>query len=213
MARCTCPRWLGFFLVSPLRRLTQNPRAIVGRWVSEGMTVLEPGPGMGFFTLDLARLVGPTGRVVAVDVQLNMLESLIARARRAGLNDRIDERDTAGDDLGVGDLAGSVDFILAFAVVHEMWHPDAFFAQALRALKPGGRMLVAEPKLHVTKTAMARTVALAEAAGFSIEERPAIWSSRAVLFCRPPLRRTEAASPPGRPPSNGASRGGPVASA
>ena len=50
------------------------------------MTVLEPGPGMGFFTLELARIVGPEGRVVAVDVQPKMVEGLQKRARRAGLS-------------------------------------------------------------------------------------------------------------------------------
>jgi tRNA A58 N-methylase Trm61 len=50
-------------LVNPLRRLVHAPLALLRPYVKEGMTVLEPGPGMGFFTLDLARLVGPTGRV------------------------------------------------------------------------------------------------------------------------------------------------------
>ena len=49
---------------------------ILSPLVSEGMTVLEPGPGMGFFTLELARLVGPHGRVVSVEMQAKMLEAL-----------------------------------------------------------------------------------------------------------------------------------------
>src|SRR5512143_3641127 len=99
-----CPWWLGYFLAAPIRRLWQDPRAIVSPWVSEGMTVLEPGPGMGFFTLELARLVGTTGRVGAVDVQLDMLEGLIRRARRAQLKDRIETREANGQELGVDDL-------------------------------------------------------------------------------------------------------------
>ena len=87
-----CPWWLGHLLASPLRGLFENPKEIVGRHVGEGMTVLEPGPGMGFFTLPLARLVGPTGRVVAVEVQPRMLAGLKKRLAKAGLLERVDAR-------------------------------------------------------------------------------------------------------------------------
>lgn len=50
MAKRICPWWLGYVLASPLRRWIQDPAAIIGPYVREGMTVLEPGPGMGFFT-------------------------------------------------------------------------------------------------------------------------------------------------------------------
>jgi len=59
-----CPWWMGYLLACPLRRLWQDPANIVAPYVREGMTVLEPGPGMGFFTLELARRVGASGRVV-----------------------------------------------------------------------------------------------------------------------------------------------------
>ena len=67
MARTICPSWLGYFLINPLRKLLENPDKILGQFVREGMTVLEPGCGMGFFTLPLARMVGPKGRVVVAD--------------------------------------------------------------------------------------------------------------------------------------------------
>ncbi len=189
MSRRVCPWWLGYFLLSPLRRLYQDPGAILRPWVAEGMTVLEPGPGMGFFTLEMARLVGPRGRVVAVDVQPRMLEVLLRRARRAGLEDRIEVRRAEGEALGVDDLEGRVDFALAFAVVHEVPSAAAFFAQVFRALEAGGRMLVAEPRHHVSEAALAETVALAEKAGFEREAAPVIRGSRSVLLVRPPARR------------------------
>jgi ubiquinone/menaquinone biosynthesis C-methylase UbiE len=137
MAHRVCPWWIGYFLASPLRKLRQNPRAVLAPFVGEGMVVLEPGPGMGFFTLELARLVGRGGRVVAVDVQERMLSALRRRARRAGLLDRIETRAARGEALGIRDLDGRVDFALAFAMVHEV--PDAarFFAEVACALKPG----------------------------------------------------------------------------
>ncbi|MFY9643515.1 MAG: hypothetical protein WCD20_15720 [Rhodomicrobium sp.] len=63
-----CPWWMGYLLASPIRKWWQDPARILSPYVRAGMTVLEPGPGMGFFTLEIARLVGPSGRLVAVDV-------------------------------------------------------------------------------------------------------------------------------------------------
>ena len=73
-----CPWWVDFF-ATPFRRLMQDPAPIVVPYVHAGMTVLEPGPGMGFFTLELARLVGPSGHVIVVDVQRRMIAGLRRR--------------------------------------------------------------------------------------------------------------------------------------
>src|SRR6266849_3928597 len=117
MSHPVCPWWLGYLLLLPIRRIRQNPRKLLGALVREGMTVLEPGPGMGFFSLDLARMVGPGGRVVAVDLQERMVKVLSRRALKAGLADRIDIRRAEPDRLGVEDLAGRVDLVLAIFVV------------------------------------------------------------------------------------------------
>ncbi len=69
MSNRVCPWWLGYLLVSPLRRLFQDPTEIVRPYAGEGMTVLDVGCGMGFFSLPMARLVGDRGRVVCVDLQ------------------------------------------------------------------------------------------------------------------------------------------------
>src|SRR5689334_1280948 len=112
-----CPWWLGYFLSSPLRRLMLDPEKVVEPFVRKGMTVLEPGPGMGFFTLELARLVGPSGRVVAVDIQPKMLAGLQRRAAKAGVSSRVEARQASAESLRIADLQGRVDFTLAFAVV------------------------------------------------------------------------------------------------
>jgi hypothetical protein len=51
MEERVCPWWLGYLLASPVRRLSQDPGAILAPYVREGATVLAPGPGMGFLTL------------------------------------------------------------------------------------------------------------------------------------------------------------------
>ena len=71
-----CPWWLGYVLVSPLRRLLEPPGKVLGPHVQPGMTVVEPGCGMGNFTLPLARMVGPSGKVICVDLQPKMIAAL-----------------------------------------------------------------------------------------------------------------------------------------
>lgn len=175
---------MGYVLVTPLRRLWQDPRAILAPYVREGMTVLEPGPGMGFFTLELARRVGPAGRVVAVDIQAKMLAALRRRAEAAGLGGRVQARQVNGPDLGVQDLAGKVGFVLAFALVHELPDANAFFEQVAASLAPGGRVLVAEPRGHVTEADFAKTLRVAGVNGLRVLEAPAVRSSRTAVLAR-----------------------------
>jgi SAM-dependent methyltransferase len=182
MANHVCPWWLGYFLVSPLRRLWQPPEKILAPFVREGMLVLEPGCGMGFFTLDLARIVGPNGRVVAVDLQDRMLAGLRRRAARAGLLDRIDVRPAQANRLGIADLAGRVDVALALHVVHEVPDAAGFFAEIAASLKPDGRLLFVEPRGHVSADVFGASLAMAEKAGFRIVDRPTIRRDPAALL-------------------------------
>ena len=182
MAHRVCPWWLGYLLASPIRRLIQNPGQVVAPYDREGMTVLEPGPGMGFFTLELARRVGAAGRVVAVDIQPRMLASLKRRAARAGLLERLDVRLAATDSLGIADLSGTVDFTLAFALVHELPAPDAFFQEISKASKPQAGLLFVEPRGHVDAAHFDAELRAATEAGFELTERPDIHRSHAALL-------------------------------
>ena len=177
-----CPWWLGYLLACPLRRWVQDPARILTPYVRDGMTVLEPGPGMGFFTLELARTVGVAGRVVAVDIQPRMVSRLRRRLAKAGLLERVDARLAGADSMGLADLTGTIDFVLALAMVHELTAPDRFFAEAARTLKPGGSLLLAEPILHVRAPKFEEQLALAAQAGLSLIERPSIRRSHAALL-------------------------------
>jgi SAM-dependent methyltransferase len=139
---------------------------------------------MGFFTLELARLVGPSGRVIAIDLEPRMLAELVRRARRAGLAERIEARTSAAERLGTEDLAGAVDFVLAFAVVHELPSAEGFFAEMARALKPGRKLLLSEPKGHVSAGAFAEELVAAQGAGFGVDSHPAIRRSRSAVLLK-----------------------------
>lgn len=183
-----CPVWVGYFLASPLRRVFHNPYAILAPHVREGMTVLDAGCAMGFFSLPLARLVGPSGRVVCVDLQKGMIRGLEQRAERAGLIGRLEGRLCSPDDLGVDDLDGKVDFALAFACIHEAPDSSVLIGQLAKALRTGGRCLLAEPRGHVTARAFDETVALAEANALVVVARPEIIRSRAVELEKMPVQ-------------------------
>ncbi len=186
MAERVCPWWLGYLLASRLRRLVEDPNKMLAPYVRSGMTVLEPGPGMGFFTLELARLVGPTGKVVAVDLQPKMLEGLKRRAAKAGLLDRIEARPAAKESLGVADLAGQVDFALAFAVVHELPAASPFFLEVAATLKPAACLLFAEPSGHVKIARFQAELEAALHAGLSLAGHPAISRNHAALLKKGP---------------------------
>ena len=137
---------------------------------------------MGFFTLELARLVGPEGRVIAVDVQPQMIARLRRRAERAGLIDRIEARVAPAATMALDAYKDAVDFVLAFAVVHEMPSAAKFFAEAARAMKPGASLLLAEPVGHVGKDEFEKELALAGGVGLETTSRPSISRSQAALL-------------------------------
>ncbi len=182
MSQHVCPFWVGYLLLSPVRKWLENPEKLLGPFVRPGMTVLEPGCAMGFFTLPLARMVGPTGRVIAVDIQPRMLAVLERRARKAGLAERIQIRSAQPDSLGIEDLKGLVDFAAALHVVHEMPDPDVFFGQVHQALKPEGQLLVIEPKGHVSVESFSRMASVAERAGFKAAKNFSDFKKRRLLL-------------------------------
>lgn len=171
MAEHVCPWWIGMILVSPIRRWLEDPERMLRPHVREGMTILEPGPGMGFFTLPMAKLVGESGRVIAVDLQAKMLEGLRKRAARAGLLSRIELRQAQRDSLRIEDLRGKVDLVVAIAVVHEVPSDEAFFRQAADALKPGGSLLLIEPRGHVNEKKFDHELQSAHLAALELREK------------------------------------------
>ena len=179
-----CPAWLGYFLLNPLRRLVENPEKMFHGLVEEGVTVLEPGCGMGYFTIPLARLVGPSGKVIAVDIQPKMLSGLKRRALKAGLSNRIEIRQATEKSLGIEDLSGAVDLAVAIHMVHELEDQESFFKQIWAALKTDGRLLVVEPPLHVSRKDMEKSISLARSVGFEPVPERGIRTSRSVLLAK-----------------------------
>ncbi len=182
MAKRVCPSWVGYLLISPLRTLFQNPDKLIKPYITSGMKVLDLGSGMGFFSLPITRMIGATGKVICVDIQEKMIRSLKKRAKKAGLTDRIETRICNQNSLGLDDLKEEIDFALAFAVVHEVPHAPQFFDEIFRTLKPTGRLLIVEPKGHVSEKDFNITISLTQQNGFKIIDNPSIPRNRAILL-------------------------------
>ena len=176
-----CPAAHAGHLDSRLRRWLQNPDRILRPYIGPGMTVLEVGCGPGFFTVDMARLVGAAGRVVACDIQQEMLDILEGKLGGSALAARVTlHRSTAG---GIG-WSGEVDFVLAFYVVHEIPDQRGLFTELHAILRPGGSVLVVEPPLHVSAKSFARSMAMAGEAGFMIGDGPKMLFHKTALLVR-----------------------------
>ena len=182
MEKHVCPWYLGYVLASPLRRLYQNPEKILSPYLKQGMKVLEAGPGMGFFSLPIARFIGETGRIFCVDLQEKMLQSLRRRAVRANILGRMEMRLCSKSSLQIDDLAGSIDFALAFAVVHEVPDQNHLLKEIIHSLKKDGLLLISEPKEHVTKEEIEKTFVFAQSNGMKKVGSPNIRGSHSAVL-------------------------------
>ncbi len=166
-------------LDSPVRRLIHNPKKILGGIVGEGQTVLDMGCGPGFFSVAMAEMVGASGRVIAVDLQEEMLQILRKKALQKGLESRIITCNSNANWKGIADKA---DFALAFYMLHEAPDAMALLKDMASVLKPGGKLLIVEPKLHVSESAFKRTLDAAVAAGSKPIGEPKVSFSRSILL-------------------------------
>ncbi len=176
-----CPRWMCFTFDNALRRLIQNPENIVNPYLREGQIALDIGAGIGYFTIPMAKRVGEKGRVIAADIQESMLKGIAKRADRAGVTDRIILRLSTDESLNVG---GQFDFILVFWMAHEAKNLKTFFRQLRAHLKKGGRLLVAEPRIHLSRKKFDEEVKMARLAGLLLIDQPKISLSHAALFTK-----------------------------
>ncbi len=174
-----CPVAIAGSLDTKVRRLFQNPQAILQSYVKEGMTALDMGCGPGFFTIDMARMVGESGRVIAADLQDGMLQKLKKKIHGSELENRIALHRCDEDKIGIEE---EVDFILAFYMVHEVPQQDKFFKEIASILKTSGVMLMVEPPLHVSWAAFSQSIKSAKNAGLLTREGPKMLFSKTAII-------------------------------
>ena len=175
-----CPVELAGSLDSKLRNWLQNPHKILAPFVKEGMKVVDVGCGPGFFTIELAKLVGKSGKVFSADLQEGMLQKLRNKIHETPLEDIITTIKCEVDEITVPE---KVDFILTFYMVHEVPDKLKLFKTLKSILNDNGKFLIVEPTLfHVSKEEFRNTLGLAEQAGFKVSPGPKLpFSHSAVL--------------------------------
>jgi ubiquinone/menaquinone biosynthesis C-methylase UbiE len=176
-----CPVELAGGLDNKIRRWVQNPRKILAPYVKAGMTVMDIGCGPGFFTLEMAQMVGESGRVIACDVQEGMLQILQQKIAGTPLAGRITLHQCGANQLGV---AEKIDFALAFYMVHEVPGQQEFFAEIAALLKPEALLFIVEPPLHVSGKAFRRMIENAQAAGLEPLGCRKLFLSKTLLLRR-----------------------------
>ena len=110
-----------------------------------GMVVADVGAGSGYHSFRIAPLVGPTGKVLAVDVQPQMIALLRARAKKEKVKNVEPVKGTEQDPKLP---ASGVDLVLMVDVYHEFSHPYEMGQKLVEALKPGGRLVFVEFRLE-----------------------------------------------------------------
>jgi ubiquinone/menaquinone biosynthesis C-methylase UbiE len=162
-----CPYGQRFWVEAPHPLITR-PRLREILEPQAGERLLEIGPGTGYYTLDLASWVGDQGAVEIFDIQQEMLDHTLRRAREAGL---WNVNPTRGDAQELGFEDASFDAAILITTLGEIPDQDAALRQIARVLKPGGRLIVGELFGDPHMVTLGSLQQRAEAAGLRFERR------------------------------------------
>lgn len=173
-----CPSWMSWLLLLG-RSIFHDPQKLLDGMIKEGDIAADIGCGPGFFTAEMSRLAGASGKVYAADLQQAMLDRAKKRISKMNLPGNIIYLKTGETSLNIPD---KLDFVLLFYVAHEVPDKAKLFAELGSLLKKGGKVVFGEPKNHETDKGFAESLALAEKNGFKVTEgRKAYRSYSAVL--------------------------------
>ncbi len=176
-----CNHSHSFFLDNFFRRIIQNPNKILGSYIKTGDTVIDLGCGPGYFSIDMAKMVGESGKVFSVDLQKEMLEKVRKKAEKYNLSNRMKYHNCPQEKIGLNDDI-KADFILAFYMVHETPDHIKFLSEVKTLLKKGGKFLIVEPLFHVSKKQFYRITQDIKNIGFTILDTPPKKGGRGLLL-------------------------------
>jgi len=162
-----------------LRKLFHSPQKILKPYIKSGMKVADLGCGPGFFTIEMAKLVGQNGKVTAIDLQDGMLAIVRGKTENTSLRKIVEFHNCQNNKIG---LSQTFDFILVFYMLHEVPDQTSFLTELNSLIKPGGKVLIVEPKFHVTKNDFDNSGIIMLKAGFTVLDRPKIFFSRSVVL-------------------------------
>ena len=166
--RRACPPALAWVLERPGRVRGEVLRVLDRIGLEPGEHVLEVGCGPGVYTVEAARRLGPDGRLVAVDLQPEMVSRAAERVRNAGFAN-VETHVADARHLPLEDR--SVDRAFLVGVLPEISDPQVALAEVRRVLRPHGVLSVSEGFLDPDYRFAFETVRQVQQAGFSLEER------------------------------------------
>jgi ubiquinone/menaquinone biosynthesis C-methylase UbiE len=170
-------------LDSRLRRFIYRPDRLARRYIKSGDTVLDFGCGPGFFTREFAKAVGDTGKVIAVDLQEEMLLILREKLEPEGLLQRVRTHRCKPDSIDLSpEMDGKIDVAFAIFVAHEVPDQGRLFGEVADLLVPGGMLFLSEPPFIVPGREFRETLSRAEAAGLRVVESRFFFLNRAVVL-------------------------------
>jgi ubiquinone/menaquinone biosynthesis C-methylase UbiE len=143
-----CPLFMAGILDSKLRRFLFNPNKILKPYINKNMTALDIGCGPGVYTIEIAKLLEGTGKVVAVDLQEGMLEIIKKKIIGKSYESNIILHKCLQDKININ---GNYDFALMFYVVHEVPSKANLFNEILPLINKNGLLMIVEPKLISSK--------------------------------------------------------------
>jgi SAM-dependent methyltransferase len=162
-----CPASLDWLVDNPVRRYYMRP--VLDRvGIRPGEHVLELGPGPGIFTMEAARRVGLEGRLVAVDIQPEMIAQVEKRIQEAGLSN-VETHVSDAYHLPLEDE--SVDRAFLVTVLPEIPDQARALTELCRVIKPGGLLSITEEFTDPDYPFAFETIRRVETAGFSLEQR------------------------------------------
>lgn len=130
------------WLDRPEREQEERPEVVIDALgLHDGEVVADLGAGSGFFAFRIAPQVGKTGRVLAVDIQDEMLETI---RRRAAVLKATNVEEVKASETDPRLPAGAVDLVLLVDVYHELAYPFEVMTKVREALRPGGRVVFVE---------------------------------------------------------------------
>jgi ubiquinone/menaquinone biosynthesis C-methylase UbiE len=174
-----CPSEFAGSLDNSFRKWLHNPQKILKPYIQKGMTVLDLGCGPGVFTVEIAKMLQDSGKVIAADLQEGMLEIIAHKIKGTDLEKRVELHKCQADSIGISEKA---DFVLAFWMVHEVPDHDSLFKELKSILKPDGKIFIIEPRMHVTAKTFKVMTDKTIKAGFEIIGRPKVFFSRTLLL-------------------------------
>lgn len=166
-------------LDNKFRRWLQNPKKIISPYIFSEIRILDFGCGTGFFTIETASMLEGSGSVVAVDIQQGMLDILRDKIKNTELAETIHLHKCSANGIGVKE---KFDLIMAFYVIHEVPDQELIFNEFHELLNPNGKILIVEPKFHVSKQTFDKMVNRILSNGFTIIDKPNFFLSRTLLI-------------------------------